>query len=166
MVSFEQTIVNQLCTVNKTLIDIKDKLITSETRLNGTYNSLKYSKVKSSWFLEKLITFSGSTTTVNIDLLELIKALQKTGGELPGAFKINRIEQIFNDPTARGYSIRIYTNPAIDAYIEIDADTADTSLNISIEGEYKVPAEFRIQFYYSNFTAGKTARIRVQVDEI
>lgn len=165
MVSFEQTIVNQLCTVNKTLIDIKDKLITSETRLSGTYNSLKYSKVKNSWFLEKLITFSGSTTTVNIDLLELIKALQKTG-ELPGAFKINRIEQIFNDPTARGYSIRIYNNPAIDAYIEIDADTADTSLNISIEGEYKVPAEFRIQLYYSSFTAGKTSRVRLQVDEI
>lgn len=166
MVSFQQEVINLLCKANQTLVEIRDKKQNQET-IKGTYNSWVGVKAGKSWFLERLVTLSGTTITINLDLIDHIKSLQKRD-VLPGAFQINRIETVFNDTTARSFSIRIFTNPAYSQYVELYSKTSDISLNTLMQAgiEYKYPAEFRIQFYYSSFTADKTVRIRIQVDEL
>ena len=166
MVSFEQAINQSMCKIVDVLMSIRDKTTVPESH-KTVYDSWTVIGVGKSWFLERLVTFAGTTITVNLDLLLAIKALQKKT-VLPDAFQLNRITQIFNDATSKSFSVRLYDNPACSDFVELDTQTGNTATSRLMQGgtEYKYPAEFRVQLYYSDFVIGKTVRIRVQVDEL
>ena len=131
------------------------KILTGpNSEFRGTIGNWSYRKVGRSWFFEQVVTYAGATQSIDVDF--------------PNAIQLNRIEQVCNDATARDFSVRVFTDPALAYYIELDNQAANTALNRVIQAgaEYKYPAGSRLRLYYSNFTVGKTVTIRVQVDEL
>lgn len=88
--------------------------------------------------------------------------------DFPRAIQLNRVEQKFNDATARDISVRHYSDPSSTVYVEYLNLAADVSTNKIIQAgnEYKYGRNSRLQLYYANFTAGKTVEITVQADEL
>ncbi len=127
---------------------------TKSDEWTGYYQGWTATRKNKSWFFRKTVTFAGTSNTENIDM------------SVP--FQINRIEQVFNDATARDYSVRVITEPSSTAYIALDEQTVNTDLNTYLQAgiEYKYPANARIQLYWTTFTAGKTVVVNVQVDEV
>lgn len=120
----------------------------------GSVLGWSYVQIGYVFFYEKTVTYTGSAESHDIIF--------------PKAIQLNRIEQIWNDATARDFSIRMMTAGSTSTYVELRAETADTGLNrITQAGiEYKYPGGSRLRMYYANTTAGKTVTIRVQVDEL
>ncbi len=113
-----------------------------------------FEKAGKSHFFERVVTFAGTTMSIDLDF--------------PKSVQLNRVEQVFNDATARDFSIRVFTDPSLSYYIELDTQAASTALNRVVQAglEYKYPSGSRLRLYYSSFTVGKTVTIRVQVDEL
>lgn len=105
-----------------------------------------------SYFYERLVTFTG--TAMDIDL------------NLPYPSQLNRIEQIFNDTTARDFEIRIYNSVDPAVYTTLVSDVTNTGLNRVSYIEYKYETGTRIRIHYENITTGSTVRIKIQVDEL
>lgn len=135
-------------------IDSGIKKITARDTERGDKDGWSYLRVSKSWFFEQTVTYAGSAQSVDLTIVR--------------AFQLNRIEQVWNDATARDFSIRMYTDPSLSFYAELDKQTANTALNRIIQAgtEYKYPASSRLRCYYENTTAAKTCRVRVQVDEL
>lgn len=105
---------------------------------------------------EYQFVYAGVTTTINLDFLR--------------AASVGRIDQIWNDATAKDISNRIYSDAGNAYYSELKAVLADTNTSIILsptsEGELKFPVGGRLQFYYANYTAGKICKIVVAVTEL
>ena len=111
-------------------------------------------QVGKSWFFERTITYTGAAQTIDLNISH--------------AFQLNRIEQIWNDATSRDFSIRIFTDPSLVHYVELDTQTSNTALNRIIQAgiEYKYVAGSRLRFYFTNTTLNKTDTVRIQLDEL
>ena len=129
------------------------KLVSSESYI-GQSGSWKYLHVGKSWFFEQVVTYPGAA--VSNDLI------------LPMSIQLNRIEQIWNDATAKDFSIRVFTDPSLASYIELDTQTANTATSrlVQLGNEYKYPAGSLIRIYSGANTINKTDTIRIQVDEL
>lgn len=130
------------------------KIAAEDGTYRGQWGDWSYVKKGKAHFYYRLVTFAGAT--MNIDL------------NLPFAFQLNRISQVFNDATARDFEIRVYEDPAIDAYASLLNAAGNTSTStVSQRGEeYRYENNARLRMYYANFTADKTVRIRIQVNEL
>lgn len=130
------------------------KLANADGSYRGQVGSWTWVRKGKAHFFYQLVTFAGST--MNIDLT------------LPFVFQLNRITQVFNDATAKDFDIRVYEDPAIDAYASLLNATGNTSTSVVTQRgeEYRFETNARIRLYYSNFTADKTVRIRIQVNEL
>ncbi len=122
----------------------------------ATIQGWTYKKEGKSIVYEQQITYSGTTTTINLDFLT--------------AAAVKRIDQIWNDGTAKDLSVRLYSDAANIYYSELKKVLADTNTSIilspSSDQELKFPSGGRLQFYYANYTAGKICKIVTAVDEI
>jgi len=107
-----------------------------------------------SWFWSKMITYAGAANTQ--DLI------------LPTSCQLNRIEQVWDDATAKDFSIRVYTDPGSAAYIELDTQTGNTATSrlLQLGSEYKYPRGSRVRIYSANNTNAKTDTINIQADEL
>ncbi len=97
--------------------------------------------------------YAGSTLTLNLDF-----AYQTA---------LKRVELIWNDTTAKGYELRMYSdfnNSAYYSLIKKETGNQDTS-DISMFG-FVYPAGSRLQFYFDNYTAGKINKILVAIEEL
>jgi hypothetical protein len=121
---------------------------------NGNDSGWKFYHIGKSWFYEQVVTYPGAAVSVDLNL--------------PKACQLNRIEQIWNDATAKDFSIRVFTDPSSSSYIELDTQTANTATSRLLQAgiEYKYPAGSRIRIYSGSNTATKTDTIRIQVDEL
>ncbi len=138
--------------INKSLESINKTFERGSIR--GRNGSWSFEKVGKSYFFEQVVAFAGATMNVDLDF--------------PKSLQLNRIEQVFNDATARDFSVRVFTDASLAYYVELDTQAANVSLNRVIQAgaEYKYPSGSRLRLYYSSFTAGKIVTIRVQVDEL
>lgn len=103
---------------------------------------------------EQIVTYAGSTMEINLDFQVNVM--------------LNRIEMISSDNTAKGFEWRAYTDYNHDSYYNlIGKGIANQTTRIlqMYEKEF-MPAGSRIQFYFDNFTAGKTNKIIVGVEEV
>jgi hypothetical protein len=103
---------------------------------------------------EQIVTYAGSTMTLNLDI--------------PVNVMLHRIEMISSDNTAKSYEIREYTDWNNDSnYNLLKASTANQITRwFKPYSNHFIPAGSRIQFYFSSFTAAKTNKIIVAVEEI
>ncbi|KPQ42201.1 MAG: hypothetical protein MPEBLZ_03251 [Candidatus Methanoperedens nitroreducens] len=149
----QQITLDILKSIDKSLKEIKDAL-SIDNHERGSYQGWDYYRIGKSLFFIQTLTYAGATMTLNLDFTK--------------AVQMNRLEQVWNDATARDLSLRMYSNASNSAYVELDNAAANTALNRIIQAgiEYKYTAGSRLQFYYSNFTVGKTVTIVVQADEL
>jgi hypothetical protein len=135
-------------------IDGSLKNLISNGSFIGSTGSWKYLHVGKSWFFEQVVTYPGAA--ISTDLI------------LPMSIQLNRIEQIWNDATIKGFSIRVFTDPSLASYIELDTQTGNTATSrlVQLGTEYKYPAGSMIRIYSGVNTATKTDTIRIQVDEL
>jgi len=87
---------------------------------------------------------------------------------LEGYCQVNRIDQIWNDATAKDCEIRAFSE-ASNTYYSLLQDLAgntSTSETLQLGQEYKYPMGGRLDFVHENFTNGKIMKIIVQVDEL
>jgi len=110
-------------------------------------------KAGKSWFYEKTVTYTGAANTQDISF--------------PVSIQLNRVEQIWDDDTAKDFSVRI-GNASMSAYIELDTKTSNiaTSRILQLGTEYKFPSSSRLRVYSGTNTDTKIVTIRVQVDEL
>ncbi|MDD5616323.1 MAG: hypothetical protein PHH85_08995 [Candidatus Methanoperedens sp.] len=127
---------------------------TSTPSFQGNQDGWTYTHVGKSWFFNKVITYDGNANTQDLNI--------------PRSFQLNRIEQIWNDATAKDFSIRVFSDPANIAYIELDTQTANIATSRLVQAgiEYKFPGGSRLRIYSGANIAGKTDTIKIQVDEL
>ena len=130
------------------------QLVGGGSGFRGSSGGWSYLKVGKSWFYEKTVVYTGSEENHDIDF--------------PVSVQLNRIEQVWNDATARDISVRVFTDPSLSYYVELRQSVSNTLLNqiIQVGAEYKYPAGSRLRMNYQNTTGAKTVTIRVQVDEV
>ncbi len=141
-----------LSSINENIKAVLKALTDIEEIHKGVRDGWNYEYKGKSWMYNRTVTYEGTTQTINLDFL---KTLQ-----------LNRIEQIWNDATAKDFSVRI--SPVITYFTELDTQTANTGTSriVQLGNEYKYPGGSRLQFYYSTYTVGKIVTLRVQVDEL
>lgn len=98
---------------------------------------------------EQTITYTGTTLTVNRDF--------------PVGIAVKRIDQIWSNATAKDINVRLYSDVSSPYYSQLKTATGDTNTSVVLspttDGELMFPAAGRIQFYYTNFTAGNVIKI-------
>jgi len=106
------------------------------------------------WFYERSITYDGNA--VSMDL------------QFPVATQVNRIEQIWDDATAKDAEVRVYANPSSVYYIVLDSVTANiaTSRLLQLGMEYKYTASTKLRIHYATNTDTKIVTVRVQADDL
>lgn len=158
MASFQEIVTQQLCKIVKSLASIDNTLKPAGTA-RGKKNGWTYLQVGKSWFFEREITYTGAALTIDLDFSDTIVA---------DAIQLNKIEQIWNDSTAKDFSIRIYGNPQSDYYIDLDNQTGNTGTSrmIQLGIEFKYPVISRLRIFSGANTINKTDLIKVQVDEL
>ncbi len=98
-------------------------------------------------------TYSGTTATLNLDFD------QNT--------MLSYIEMIHDDDTAKGYEIRTYNDYDKNSLYTLLAESTSNQDTSWLQGYHKfMPAGSRLQFYFSNYTAGKINSIAVGGQEI
>lgn len=135
-------------------IDKSLKALVPVGSFRGNVNGWTYLHVGKSWFYEKVVTYDGNANTQDIDF--------------PVSVQINRIEQVWNDATTKDFSVRVFTNPSLSSYVELDTQTGNTATSriLQLGLEYKYPTGARLRIYSGTNTNTKTDTIRVQVDEL
>ena len=130
------------------------KLVNGDPGFRDNKDGWSLYRIGKSVFFQKTVVYTGSEENHSINF--------------PLAIQINRIEQVWNDATAKDFSIRLFTDPALTSYVELAADTTNiaTSRIIQAGTEYKYPAGARLTLNYQNTTGAKTCVIRIQVDEL
>jgi len=113
-------------------------------------------QIGKSLFYERVITYAGAPGPVTYQLY------------LKNSSQVNRIEQVWNDATAKDISIRAYPNISGLGYVQLQTLTTDTNTSelLQLGTEFKYPAGARIDFVYENFTNAKTVQILLQADEL
>ncbi len=102
---------------------------------------------------EHIETYAGTTTTLNLDFEENVR--------------LRRIEMVHNDNTAKGYEIRIFNDYEKNSnYNILKSSTANQDTTWLQGYDLFLPAGSRIQFYFSNYTTGKTNSIAIGVEEV
>lgn len=140
---------SRLDTIDQNIKKLTDGLYERGNLMGWTY----YKKGKRRIY-EQTVTYTGSAQTVNLDIECM--------------FQLDLVVQIWNDATARDFSVRMFTDPSSTAYMELDAQTVNTALNRVSQGgpEYTYPPASRLQMYYANTTAAKTCKVTVMLSEI
>jgi len=135
-------------------IDKSLKSLVPNGSIRGSTNGWTYLHVGKSWFYEKVVTYNGSANTQDLDF--------------PVSVQLNRIEQVWNDTTTKDFSVRVYTDPGLAYYVELDTQTGNTATSrlLQLGSEYKYPSGARLRIYSGTNTNAKTDTIRVQVDEL
>ncbi len=135
-------------------IDRSLKALVPVGSFRGNVNGWSFLHVGKSWFYEKVVTYNGSANTQDLDF--------------PVSVQINRIEQVWNDATTKDFSVRLYTDPGLAYYVELDTQTGNTATSrvLQLGTEYKYPSGARLRIYSGTNTNAKTDTIRVQVDEL
>ncbi len=120
----------------------------------GVIDGWTYLNVGKSWFYSKTIIYTGSAE--NHDL------------NFPVSVQLNRIEHIWNDATAKDFSIQVFTDPSSAYYtvLRSAAGNINTSRWLQLGLEYQFPTGTRLRFVYTNTTATKTCTVRIQVNEL
>lgn len=105
-------------------------------------------------FYERSLTYDGNPASLDL--------------QFPNAFQLNRIEQIWNDGTAKDAEVRVLSNPSSAYYIILDSVTAniDTSRLLQLGLEYKYTAATMLRLYYATNTNAKILTVRVQADDL
>lgn len=126
----------------------------SSPSFRGNVDGWDYLHVGKSWFYSKTITYTGSANTTDLSFVPSIQ--------------INRIEHIWNDTTTKNFSVRIFSEPSLSSYIELDTQTGNTSTSriLQLGNEFKFPSGSRLRIYSGVNTNLKTDTIRIQVDEL
>lgn len=121
----------------------------------GNIGAWEYERRGKSWFFTQTVTYAGVTQNVDLDFFKGVR--------------INRVEQIWNDATAKDFSIRMFTVPSSATYysqLQNLTGNIETSEVLQLGSEYEYPAGTRMRFAYANYTAGKIVKIIVQATEI
>ena len=126
----------------------------STPSFRGNRDGWEYLHIGKSWFFHKIVTYTGAANTCDLSF--------------PISFQINRVEQVWNDATTKDFSIRMFSNPANSAYIELDTQTGNTYTSeiLQLGTEYKYPAGSRLRIYSATNTDTKTDTIEIQIDEL
>lgn len=109
---------------------------------------------------EHYYTFSRSltfdATTQDIDLI------------VPFFFHLCKLEQRFNDATARTWSLRVNTDLTLSTYTELANATASVAISSLTQMglEYFYPPATRVRLEYSASTAGKTVDIVISIHKM
>lgn len=106
------------------------------------------------WFLERTVTYATDPTTFDITF--------------SNAMMVQYIEQIWDDDTAKNFSIRKYTSPGSTVYSDwntktLNQDTSDITL---FTDGLLISSGSRIKIIHDTLTAGKITTVKIQVDEI
>ncbi len=103
---------------------------------------------------EQIVTYTGANMTINLDFQVNVM--------------LNRIEMISSDDTAKGFEWRAYTDYNHDSYYNLigKGKANQTTRILQMYEKEFMPVGSRIQFYFDNFTAAKTNKIIVGVEEI
>jgi len=136
------------------LREIREALRTGDGERGYTAEGWSFYRKGKSVFYERSITYTGAA--VSMDL------------QFPVAIQINRIEQIWNDATAKDSEIRVLSNPSSAYYIVLDSVAAniDTSRLLQLGLEYKYTAATMLRIHYATNTNAKVVTVRVQADDL
>lgn len=136
------------------LKEIREALRAGDGERGNTPEGWTFYRKGKSVFYERSITYTGAA--VSMDL------------QFPAAIQINRIEQIWNDATAKDSEIRMYANPSSAYYIVLDSVTANisTSRLIQLGLEYKYTPATMLRIHYATNTNAKIVTVRVQADDL
>lgn len=142
---------NELYTLLNKMIELLNGKSTSFRDQYGTWTRERTGK---HWFLEQTITYVTDPTIFDIIFHR--------------AMKINFIEQIWNDTTAKGFAIRKYTVPGSTVYSDWNTKTAnqDTSDITLFTDGLVIPNGSKLRIVHDTLTPGKIATVKIQVDEI
>jgi len=126
----------------------------SSPSFRGNQDGWEYLHVGKSWFYSKTITYTGSPVTVD---LSFVRSVQ-----------INRIEHSWNDTTTKDFTVRVYSNPSLTSYIELETVTGHTKTSriLQLGNEFKYPSGSRLRVYSGVNTNTKTDTMQIQVDEL
>jgi len=126
------------------------------TTVTYSYNGWNAKKIGKSRIYEREIVYAGAPGPITYSLV------LETSGQL------NRIEQLWNDATAKDATITIRNTPnaAYSASLQALAGNTSTSEVLQLGDEYKYSIGATLTFSYANYTNAKIVRVIVQVDEI
>lgn len=161
---------NRLKTIDENLRALKDNFISKEYNAPGIVwrvingkkvgfrNYGEWTERRSINFqllYEHIETYAGTTRTLDLD------------------FQVNtmlrRIEMIHNDDTAKTFEVRLFSDYNQDSsnYNILKSSTADQTVRwMQVFDNIFLPAGSRLEFYFSSYTAGKTNKIIIGVEEI
>lgn len=136
------------------LKEIRDALRIGDGERGYTAEGWSFYRIGKSVFYERSITYDGNA--VSMDL------------QFPHAIQINRIEQIWNDATAKDAEIRVLANPSSAYYIVLDSVTGNiaTSRLIQLGQEYKYTVATMLRIHYATNTNAKIVTVRIQADDL
>jgi hypothetical protein len=126
----------------------------NSTSFRDQYDDWTRERKGKHWFLEQTITYASDPTIFNVSF--------------PHAMKVNFIEQIWNDTTAKGFAIRKYTVAGSSVYSDWNTKTAnqDTSDITLFTDGLAMSSGSRLQIVHDTLTVGKIATVKIQMDEI
>ena len=121
-----------------------------------SYNGWNAKKIGKSRIYEQQIVYAGAPGPITYSLV------LETSGQL------NRIEQLWDDATAKGATITVRNTPnaAYAASLQALVGNTSTSEVLQLGDEYKYSMGATLFFTYANYTDAKIVRIIVQVDEL
>lgn len=136
------------------LKDIRDRLKVENGARGYTAEGWSFYRIGKSVFYERSITYDGNPASLDL--------------QFPVATQINRIEQIWDDATAKDAEIMVLANPSSVYYIVLDSVTANTNTSrlLQLGLEYKYTAATMLRLYYGTNTNGKILTVRVQADDL
>lgn len=126
----------------------------SSPSFRGNQDGWDYLHVGKSWFYFKTITYTGIASTVDLSFISSIQ--------------LNRIEQVWNDNTTKSYSVRMFSNPSLNSFSELEKQTGNINTNriLQLGDTFQYPSGSRLRFYCSVNTNLKTNSILIQAVEL
>lgn len=126
----------------------------SSPSFRGNQDGWDFLHVGKSWFYSKTITYSGSPSTIDLSFVPSVQ--------------LNRIEHVWDDNTVKNFSVRVFSNPSLTSFIELDTITGHTSTSriLQLGNEFKYPAGSRLRIYSGVNTNLKIYTVEIQVDEL
>ena len=152
LASIAESVTRTVQATNNIFLYLTGQISTPSFR--GNRDGWEYLHIGKSWFFSKTVTYTGAANTCDLSF--------------PLSIQLNRIEQVWNDTTTKDFSIRVYSNPASSAYIQLDTQTGNihTSEILQLGPEWKYPAGSRLRIYSATNTNTKTDTIEIQADEL
>jgi hypothetical protein len=150
-------IVNVLNVISKQIQDWYNQVYgLVNTQINQNQDRWTVKKTGKEYTFEQTLTYTGSTATVNL--------------QFDRRMSVKRIDQIWDDATAKDIDVRIYSDASSVLYaVLLNATTnTDTSKITSAltESELSFAPNGKLQFVYANNTVAKICKIVVIAEEL